>query len=747
MRLNNCIPGLALAFSLALTACGQPADSGAKTKPAPVAANAADAQIDQLYRHPAVLVTRFLEEEHFAHHAVDAATSREWIENYMKNLDYNHLFFLQGDVEQFVSNDTGSIAANIRKGDFRIAFDIYQLFRARSHDRMQWVARRLDQPFDFSVDAYYTPDRAKADWPADQAAADQIWEARLKYDVLTDRLGEKKKTASSVQTIKKRYELFKKNLDLLDHEDVIETYLTSLSALYDPHTSFMSRKSEEDFKIAMQLKLVGIGAVLSSKDGYCTIEEIIGGGPADLDKRLKPGDKIIAVAQGGADYVDVIDMPLRNAVRLIRGDKGTAVRLKIIPAAGADSAREEIKLVRDEVKVNQQRAKARLIQQAGADGKVYKIGVIKLGAFYNAGLDSDAAGDGDRAAGGCSDDVKRLIDRLKQQGLDGLILDLRGNGGGLLTEAVKLVGLFIDQGPVVQVKDSQGRRQTLEDNTPGLAYDGLLLVMTNKLSASASEIAAGALQNYRRAIIVGDQSTHGKGTVQTVAELRRFIPSIFGEAPDSGSLKLTIQKFYLPNGHSTQMRGVIPDIQLPSALDYLELGEANLPHALPWDEIETTKFTPWRQPCDAALPTLAKDSAARVAADPDFKLLQDDIARVKKRLEDKRASLNETKRVAEDAENKKRTEERDQAIKAISAKLPPVVTFSFDDKNSIAEKIGNDADDEKKPADPGDGDEEPADKKLTTMDAFAADLSLRESARILAEWLNLPGGGAVTAKK
>jgi carboxyl-terminal processing protease len=726
-----------------LSCYGQAANSGTTSGSN---TSATDSQIDQLYRQSAVLVARFLEDEHFAHHPIDAATSKEWIENYMKSLDYNHLFFLKSDVDKFVSDDTGIIADKIRKGDFGIAFDIFKVFQQRSNDRMKWVAQRLDKPFDFAADDYYAPDRSKSAWPLDKADADKIWEARLKYDVLSDRLGEKKKTENSVKTIKKRYELFKKNLDQFDHEDVIEAYLTSLSSLYDPHTNFMSRKSEEDFKITMQLKLVGIGAVLSSKDGYCSIEEIISGGPADLDKRLKPGDKIVGVAQGNADYVDIIDMPLRNAVRLIRGDKGTTVRLKIIPAAAGDSSREEIKLVRNEVKVNQQRAKAQLFQQTDANGKVYKIGVIKLSAFYNVGMGDD----GDGGGTGCSDDVKALILKLKEKNIDGLVLDLRSNGGGLLTEAVKLVGLFIDKGPVVQVKDSQGRKQTLEDDVPGTVYNGPLIVMTNKLSASASEIAAGALQNYKRAIIVGDKSTHGKGTVQTVAELKKFIPSIFGETPDSGSLKITIQKFYLPNGHSTQMRGVIPDIQLPSALDYMDLGEASLPHALPWDEIETTKFSLWKKPYDPALPALIKDSTARITADPDFKLMQDDITLVKKRMEDKRISLNEAKRVAEDADNKKRTDDREKEIKAISAKLPPVITFSFDDKNQIIEKSGNDGDTKDQAAglgnDPND-DDLPGNKKQSTMDAFAADLSLRETGRILTEWINLSGSGPATAQK
>ncbi|MDR1192470.1 MAG: carboxy terminal-processing peptidase [Verrucomicrobiales bacterium] len=746
MRLNHYLLALAWSGTLTLTCCGKP-DHATDAAPKPAASSE---QIDQLYRQSAALVARCLENDHFARHPIDRATSKEWLENFMKNLDGTHLFFLKSDVEQFTGSDTPTVADKIRRGDFTPAFEIFKVFQQRVDDRMKWVQQRLTKPFDFTADDYYTADRSKADWPADAAAADQLWEERLKYEVLFDRLGEKsekKKNTEPVKTIKKRYALLKKNLDQLDHEDVIETYLTSLSALYDPHTSFMSRKSEEDFRIAMQLKLVGIGAVLMTKDGYCVINEIIAGGPADLDKRLKPGDKIIAVAQGNADYTDIIEMPLRNAVRLIRGDKGTTVRLKIIPA-GSESAREEIKIVRNEVKVNQQRAKAVLFPLTGGDGKTFQIGVIKLGGFYN------ITGDGENGVDtGCSDDVRQLLEKLKEKNIDGLVLDLRSNGGGLLNEAVKLAGLFINQGPVVQVKDAGGRKQVLADDTPALVYGGPLVVLTNKYSASASEIAAGALQNYQRAIIVGDHSTHGKGTVQTVAELNRFIPSLFGLAPDSGSLKITIQKFYLPNGHSTQMRGVIPDIQLPSTLDYLDLGEASLPHALPWDEIETTKFAKWSKPYGPSLPALAKDSAARVAADPDYKLLEDDIAFVKKHQEDKRSSLNEVKRVAEAADEKKRNDERTQTIKAIAAKLPLIVTLSFDDKNNIVEKIGNEADDKKDLVADSDGDTDAEDdsagnnKKLTVMDNFAADLTLRETARILADWINLSVSDQVAAKK
>ncbi|MDD5262067.1 MAG: carboxy terminal-processing peptidase [Methylacidiphilales bacterium] len=693
---------------------------------------------DEVFGRAAALVSRFLQEQHFARHPIDAVVSAEWIKAYMKALDYNRLFFLKGEQDDFEAKYAPDAGSEIRSGQLSPAFAIFKVFQQHVNSRLAWVNKRLSQPFDFTTQDYYEPDRSKADWPQTAAEEDALWERRLKYEILQDRLAEKRKPQDSIQHLQKRYGVLQKNLNETDHEDIVTTYLSALTTLYDPHSVYLGPKEEEDFDISMKLQLVGIGAVLSSEDGYCIIKEIIPGGPADLDKRLTPNDKIVGVAQGDKEYIDIVDMKLRNAVHLIRGDKGTVVRLKVIPGGSDHSAvREEVRLVRDQVKIASQKAKAKVISQIGPDGQEYKIGVIELPSFY--GNIGDYAGEDPSGGSSTTDDVALLIKKLKEKNIDGLVLDLRNNGGGLLSEAVRLVGLFIGKGPVVQVKDSQGKKQVLQNFDSNMAYDGPLMVLTNKLSASASEIAAGALQNYGRALIVGDKSTHGKGTVQTVAELNHFIPPINGITPVAGAMKITIQKFYLPNGHSTQQRGVIPDIILPSPNDYLELGESNLPHSLPWDEIEPAPFT--KLDIDnptGFIPQLNADSQQRIAKDGDFKLLLDDIARLRKHMEDRRVSLNITQRETEAAEDKQRKDEREKILKAMSAKLPDILSISFDNKKGLVEQLASQEKPKPKPAPDTSGDDEGTDiPKLTTSESYAADLHLRESLRIFGDWLKL----------
>jgi len=681
----------------------------------------------QVYQKAAELIARFLQEQHFAKHPIDAETSKEWIDAYMKSLDYNHLFFLQSDLDLFESKYGGTLGKKISEGNLDAAFDIFAVFKKRLNTRLDKVAQRMEEPFDFTQKDFYAPDRGKSPWPANDKEADLLWEQKIKYDFLVHRLAEKKE-ANPMDRLKKRYSQLRKTFGETDQEEIIQTYLSSLSMLYDPHSQYLGPSALEDFAINMNNSLFGIGAVLSTEDGYCTIKEIIPGGPADLDKRLKVNDRIVAVAQGSKEYIDIVDMKLRNAVRLIRGEKGSTVRLNIIPATADSSLRNEIKLVRDEIKLTSQKAKAKLIEQKGPNGETIRLGVIDLPSFYGPINDKKMTlSKNSQESSGTTDDVRILIEKLKEKKIDGLVLDLRNNGGGLLGEAVRLVGLFIDQGPVVQVKDPQGRIQRLEDQVSGAFYDGPLIVMTNKLSASASEIAAGALQNYGRAIIVGDKSTHGKGTVQTVTEINNFILPSFGKKPDAGAIKLTIQKFYLPNGHSTQNRGVVPDVILPSINDYLELGEEKLPHALPWDEIPSASFSLVEPRVGGAIFELALNSKSRIEKDPDFKFMFDDIERLKKRLEDKRVSLNEIDRKEEKSADKKRIDERKLAIKALSKDSPSILNITFDNlegttaaPKSSKTRFQDNEDEDGKPI-----------EELTPAEMFAADLHLREALRIL----------------
>lgn len=684
-----------------------------------------------VFQKAAELIARLLQEQHFAKHPIDTKTSMEWIDSYMKGLDYNHLFFLQSDFDNFQKAYADTLGKKITEGDISPAFEIFKVFKKRLDTRLNLVTKRMEQPFDFTLNDYYTPDRSKAAWPANQAEADQLWEQKIKYDLLADRLVEKKEV-NPLERLKKRYNQIRKNFSETDEEEIIQTYLSSLTTLYDPHSQYLGPKALEDFAINMNLSLFGIGAVLTSDEGYCTIKEIIAGGPADLDKRLKVNDRIVGVAQDDKEFVDIIDMKLNNAVRLIRGEKGSTVRLNVIPATADSSIRNEIKLVRDEIKLTSQKAKAKLIEQKGPSGETLRIGVIELPSFYGPITDKKfALLDAAQESTGTTDDVRILIEKLKEKKIDGLVLDLRNNGGGLLGEAVRLVGLFINKGPVVQIKDPQGRIQVLDDMESGVTYDGPLVVVTNKLSASASEIAAGALQNYGRAVIVGDKSTHGKGTVQTVSEINNFILPTFGPKPDAGAIKLTIQKFYLPNGHSTQNRGVIPDIILPSINDYLELGEEKLPHALPWDEIKSARFSLTDTKTYGFVPALASQSKLRIDQDPNYKIMFEDIERLKKRLEDKRVSLNETERKTEKVAEKKRIEDRKLTIKALSKESPSILNITFDNLEGTTDAP------KKTGAKSRSQDEEDEDGKpiedLTPAELHAADLNLREAIRILSD--------------
>lgn len=682
------------------------------------------ADLSQSLRQAVPPVAQLLQQYHFAKQPLDEARAARWIKAYMEALDYNHMIFYQGDLDLFVEKFAHDLPQRTLRGDTRVAFQIFYAFKQRLDERMQWVFARLKKPFDLTKEDHYEIDRSQANWPKDMADANALWERRLKFDLLQEKMtalsaakaqkkeqqnndansndkdenganengngaqsnketkegkgvksaeanGNKKPLKSREapeQAILKRYERFQKNAQEYDAEDLIQTYLSALASLYDPHSQYMSPTTLDDFAINMKLELVGIGAVLSSEDGYCTIREIIPGGPADLDKRLQVNDKIIAVGQGASgSYLDIVDMKLRNAVKLIRGEKGTIVRLKIIPSDAGDlSARKEISLVRDKIELTAQQANAQIIDQEKADGTKYRLGVIELPSFYG----EVGTADGETPSSSSTADVELLIEELKKHDINGLVLDLRRNGGGLLDEAISLTGLFIGKGPVVQVRDQNGNVKVRSSTQKTPAYTGPLIVLTSRNSASASEIVAGALQNYNRAIIVGDKSTHGKGTVQAVVELARFMPPItFGGNRNAraGALKLTIQKFYLPNGHSTQNRGVVPDISLPSLNDYLKIGEADAPNALPWDEIRSSRFRVMSLNPPGIIELLHQRSNERVEKSPIFGLIAQDIVKVRERLESGKISLVESKRI----EEKKIEEARRDKLKEFQKEYAP----------------------------------------------------------------------------
>ena len=740
----------------------------------------------------AILVQKLLQDHHFAGKPLTDEKARQWIRAYMEALDYNHAFFLDSDLKGYQDNYAPQLAKLTQRGDISPAYEIFSGFNDRVRERLDWIKRRLSLPFDFSSDQSYEIDRTKVGWPADRTAADELWERRLKFDLLREKLvtktgaatKKKDKEEDPLATVTKRYDRLLKNLEDYDNEEISELYLTALASLYDPHSSYMSPTTLEDFSIGIKLALCGIGAVLSSEDGYCVIKELVTGGPADLDGRLKVGDKIIGVAQGEGPFEDIVDMKLRNAVKKIRGPKNTIVRLQVVPAGSTAGEQREIQITRNEVKLSAQQASATLydLPKSGqvpvavqtvkpepsapagnpslwnnlknqltgkADTKEtkvspvaipekkpdnWRIGVIDLPGFYGAvGGDESAASGNGATARSTSQDVELLVRQLNKAGVDGIVLDLRKNGGGLLDEAVSLTGLFIDQGPVVQVRDGKGTVIQRTDDNPGVLYNGPLLVLVGRRSASASEIVAGALQNYHRAIIVGEKSTHGKGTVQAVVELGKFLSRPDQAPPKAGAMKLTIQKFYLPNGHSTQNRGVLPDISIPSPLDYMKIGESDLPNALAWDEISAAPFTPLKMDPSVEV-VLNEKSRERLSSDTDMAFLKQDIEKVRSRLETGTISLNETRRVEENKMDNERNGERKKIEDRIQQVLAPVVHLVIDDKKG--EAVATDKNPKKKKNTLEDSADAESESVTDAVDLAEA-LELREGLRIMGDWLAL----------
>lgn len=681
---------------------------------------------------------RLLEEVHFNRDQVRPSSYSELIPNTFKALDGQKLFLLETDLAEFQErNRPESLYWNLSTlGRLDAAFAIYHRYEQRVRDRVAWIEKRLPGDFDFATDATYQLDRSELAFPADQEAADGLWEKRLQFELLQELLNDKPLDEARTK-VAKRYERLLRNLDDFDAGDVTEVFLTAIANLYDPHSNYFSPDTYEDFGINMRLQLFGIGALLGLEDDVCVLKEIIPGGPADLSRLLQPNDKILAVAQAEGDFVEIVGMKLRRIVQLIRGEKGTQVRLLVQPADAADAAvRKEITLVRDLINLDSARAHAAVFQVPDAEGEAHPYGVITLPTFY--GRERDGAKEQNSA----SDDVADLLTRLKTENIEGLVLDLRRNGGGLLSEAVSLAGLFIPGGPVVQIKNYAGEVKIDEDADRSVAYAGPLVVLTDRFSASASEIVAGALQNYGRAVVIGDSSTHGKGSVQTVIEMERVIPARQRQGAITGASKLTVQKFYLPNGASTQLKGVVPDIVIPSIDEFLPIGEQDLPRALPWDEISPSFFDATPIP-PSNLVTLRERSAGRLASLPEFHLLQKSIDRFKERQAEKAVSLNLDTRRAGKAADKAFNAETKAARKALEESSafafseffvapPPPPRIKAEKKDEETEDSHSGLDD----------DEAESDARYAKMDVY-----LRESLRVLHDLRALKPAVAVASTK
>ena len=572
---------------------------------------------------------------------------------FLDTLDPSKSFFLKSDIDE-LSIKYPSLHRDLRKGDISFSKDAYDILIKRIKNRNEYIELLLENKFDTQIDEDYLWDREDASWAENEDDWNSLWRKKIKNEYiakLVDDYTEPLITNSLSSTtndlvtaddideilspedfILKKYKQLLSTMESFDNEMLLKQYLSSFSRVYDPHSDYLSPSNVEDFDINMKLSLVGIGAMLSVDDGAAKIERLISGGPAEKDGRLKPGDKIIAVAQGDSEPQNILHWPLYKAVRLIRGEKGSKVVLTVIPKTDQNGTRTKtIDLIRDEVKLEEQAAKSSIHQIDGGEEKKISIGVITLPDFY---ADFQATNAKEKDARRCSTDVKNLLKTLQNNNIDGLILDLRNNGGGSLIEAVKIAGYFIPSGPIVQVKNRR-TLQILPDVDPITEYDGPLIILVNRLSASASEILAAAMQDYERAIIVGDEHTHGKGTVQTLMAL----------GDKKGSLKLTTSSYYRINGGSTQLKGVTPDIIIPSLFDVADTGEKELDYALPWDTIQPALFTRFDNYEDL-IPQLKTASIERREKNEEFQSFLDKRNKLEDKFNSKLISLNLKNRLA-----------------------------------------------------------------------------------------------------
>jgi len=587
-----------------------------------------------------------LEETHYRRATIDDKMSSEVFDRYLEFLDGQHSYFLASDITEFEQWRL-NFDDMIHTGDIDPAYLIFARFQQRNRERMQYALSLLETEPNWTVDESFEFDRQHASWPSSATEMNELWRKRVKNDALSLMLtGKPWKDVSDV--LRKRYERVLKRVDQITPEDVFENLMNAYARTFDPHSSYFSPRNSEEYRIQMSLNYEGIGASLQMVDDYVTVMNVIEGGPAAVAGTLKANDRITGVAQGheGA-LTDVIGWRLDDVVQLIRGKAGTSVKLQVLPAgAGPGTPEQTLEFTRNKVTLDNQAARKEVRTITRGD-RTLKVGVITVPGFYE---DIAAQNAGDENYRSTTRDVRRLINELKGQGVDGLVLDLRENGGGYLPEATALTGLFIDKGPVVQLKDTTGRLEVLDDPDSGIAYDGPLAVLVDRYSASASEIFAAAIQDYHRGVILG-QRTFGKGTVQNLVPLDRW-----SQRPVNGQLTVTIGKFYRITGESTQHHGVEPDVSLPSPIDIDEVGESSLEAALPWDRIAAVPFTSWHgdQRAPGAVPALAVAEDERAQHDPDYHWLAQEVAASEDLHGMKAVSLNlkvrQDERVREDRE-------------------------------------------------------------------------------------------------
>jgi len=627
-------------FAAVSTAAVRPA-SAELTKP-----QASDRQVT-------LVVTSLVRREHLSKHALDDEISERCLTGFLKMIDPMKVYFYKSDVEEF-SKRRLDLDDMVKKGDITFGYTVFKRFLQRVDERVKLVDELLAAEHDFTIDEDLVTDPDQVEHPANEKEARDRWRKRIKYDLLALKADEKEEQEAR-DRLTRRYHSFAKRMHQTDSDELLEMYLTSMTTGFDPHTTYMSPTTLTNFRINMGLKLEGIGAALRVDDGYTIVAKIIVGGAADKEGSLKHEDRIVSVGEGKeGEMVDVVDMKLSDVVKMIRGKAGTIVRLGVVSTG--ETKTKIITITRAKIELKDSEARGVIFEEGKkADGTPYKIGVIDLPSFY---MDMKAARDGADDFKSTTKDVKKILDDFNEKGVDALVLDLRRNGGGSLTEAIKLTGLFIDEGPVVQVKDSSGKVQHYDDQEEGMAWKGPLVVVTSKLSASASEILAGAIQDYQRGLIVGDTATHGKGTVQSLLDLGAQLFRTIPNPPNLGALKITMQQFYRPNGDSTQMRGVLADIKLPAITNHMDIGEEDLEFPIKFDRVPSARYDKLSLVENPLLAELRTRSSTRQEKSEEFAKLVKKIERYREQKERKKVSLNEEKFMARRAELDTDEEER-----------------------------------------------------------------------------------------
>ncbi len=624
------LPQKFLVLAVLLLAAAQPYAQEVAATPSVDEALASSERHYQVAR----LVTKLSERAHYARVRIDNDFSETLLDNYLEALDVNRSFFLQSDINE-LRRYRYTLDNSLRSGDIQPVFEIFRRYREHARKNLTGAIAYLSEEPDFTLDESYVFDRSESPWPADEAELQELWRKRVKNDILSLKLADPEKDyAQHVETLTKRYTRLLKRFNELDADDVFEGFMNTVTHTLDPHSSYMSPRQSEEYRIQMSLSYQGIGASLQLDDEIVTVLNIIPGGPAAIDGRLKATDQIVSVAQGeDGDPVDVVGWSLDDVVQLIRGPANTVVQLQIRPGGTLPGESEyTLALVRNKIKLEEQAANGK-VMEIGRDGDAYRVGVVSVPSFYQ---DFDARSRGEADYVSTTRDVERIVKELVDDDIDGLVLDLRGNGGGHLSEATALSGLFIKNGPIVQLRYQTGKIEIHEDPIPSQVYDGPLVVLVDRFSASASEIFAAAIQDYNRGLVIGQQ-TFGKGTVQHLYLLDQYLPRL--DVDGLGQLTLTIGKYYRVTGGSTQNRGVIPDIELPSLVDSSEIGENTKPRALPWDQINATRFRPQSR-FDEILGELNREQIARAAGDPDFQALLENIEVAEGLRKQKAVSLN-----------------------------------------------------------------------------------------------------------